>query len=423
MSFKFIHAADVHLDAPLRGLPDYEGAPTDEIRTATRNAFEGLIQFALDQEVAFVLIAGDLYDGALTTAASGLFVAKNFERLNRAGIDVVLIRGNHDSANKVGFEVELPPNCHVLSHKNAETVELLGGEVAVHGQSFATGPVPEDLAKAYPDPITGKLNIGVLHTSLDGAAGHDPYAPTSVATLKAKGYDYWALGHIHLPQVIAESPWIVYSGCLQGRHARETGPRGAMLVEADGTSILTAEHVELDFARWEVVAVDAAGCTSLSEVRARITAALETTGESASGKPLAARIVITGATSAHGELAADHRMLTAEVVAASAGVRCSDTILIEKVVLNTERPANEETVSINDDESLAQVLSDLRAMDADALAEIERSLSSLAGKVPTSVKDLLGGGAIDTPERILEAAGTIDEEFTQKILSRDGRPD
>jgi hypothetical protein len=114
---------------------------------------------------------------------------------------------------------------------------------------------------------------------------------------------------------------------------------------------------------------------------------------------------------------------TAEVVAASAGVRCSDTILIEKVVLNTERPANEETVSINDDESLAQVLSDLRAMDADALAEIERSLSSLAGKVPTSVKDLLGGGAIDTPERILEAAGTIDEEFTQKILSRDGRPD
>ena len=60
---KFVHAADIHLDSPLRGLERYEGAPVDELRGATRRAFENLVDLAIEDEVAFVLLAGDLYDG------------------------------------------------------------------------------------------------------------------------------------------------------------------------------------------------------------------------------------------------------------------------------------------------------------------------------------------------------------------------
>ena len=191
--FKFLHAADIHLDSPLRGLQRYEGAPVEEIRQASRRALENLVQLAIDQSVAFVLIAGDLYDGDWKDHRTGLYFVSQMVRLRAAGIPVIAIAGNHDAANKMTRTLPLPENVHVLDHRRPETFLLEQPGVAIHGQSFATPTVLEDLSAAYPPAVGGMLNIGLLHTCATGREGHQPYAPCTIPGLISKHYDYWAL--------------------------------------------------------------------------------------------------------------------------------------------------------------------------------------------------------------------------------------
>ena len=228
--FKFLHAADIHLDSPLRGLQRYEGAPVDEIRQASRRALENLVQLAIDQSVAFVLIAGDLYDGDWKDHRTGLYFVSQMVRLREAGIPVIAIAGNHDAANKMTRTLPLPENVHMLDHKRPETFCLDQWGVAIHGQSFATGAVLEDLSAAYPPAVGGMLNIGLLHTCATGREGHQPYAPCTIPGLISKHYDYWALGHAHGHEVLNREPDIIFSGNVQGRHIHEHGPKGCMLV-------------------------------------------------------------------------------------------------------------------------------------------------------------------------------------------------
>ncbi len=205
----FLHAADIHLDSPLRGLQRYEGAPADEIRQATRRALENLVQLAIDQSVAFVLIAGDLYDGDWKDHCTGLFFVSQMVRLREANIPVIVIAGNHDAMNKMTRTLPLPENVHMLDHKRPETIHLEALGVAIHGQSFATQAVLEDLSATYPSAVGGQLNIGLLHTCATGREGHAAYAPCTIPGLVAKQYDYWALGHVHGFEVLHR---IVISG-------------------------------------------------------------------------------------------------------------------------------------------------------------------------------------------------------------------
>ncbi len=197
---KFVHAADLHIDSPLRGLDKYEGAPAARLRAATRHALENLVALCIEEEAAFLLLAGDVFDGGWKDFSTGLFFATQMTRLREAGIPVVIVRGNHDAASSItkNLTLRLPDNVHELSSKKAETFELADAGVCVHGQSFAKQATTDDLAARYPDAVRGAFNIGLLHTCLDGREGHDRYAPTSLETMRAKGYDYWALGHVHV---------------------------------------------------------------------------------------------------------------------------------------------------------------------------------------------------------------------------------
>jgi DNA repair exonuclease SbcCD nuclease subunit len=255
---KFVHAADLHLDSPLRGLQRYEGAPVDRMRGATRRALENLIALCLEEEVRLLLLAGDLFDGNWKDYSTGLFFAKQMSRLRQAGIPVVLIRGNHDAASQITRSLQLPDNVVELATRRPETrvFEELG--IAVHGQGFATRAVSEDLALRYPAAVAGLVNVGLLHTCATGREGHDPYAPCAVETLIAKGYDYWALGHVHRREVLAQDPWIVFAGNLQGRHVKEAGAKGATLVTLAGGRITDVVHRPLDVVRWVICDVDAA---------------------------------------------------------------------------------------------------------------------------------------------------------------------
>ena len=186
---KFIHAADLHIDSPLRGLDSYEGAPVDRLRIANRSALERLVDRALDEQVNFVIFAGDIYDRDWHDFRTGLFFREQMVRLNRADIRVFIVQGNHDAQGVISRQLVLPENVTVFSSRAAQTVKIDELSVAVHGRSFPERAVDEDLVPAYPEPVLGFFNVGILHTSLSGRPGHDTYAPTSVATLESKGYD------------------------------------------------------------------------------------------------------------------------------------------------------------------------------------------------------------------------------------------
>jgi DNA repair protein SbcD/Mre11 len=240
---KFIHAADLHIDSPLRGLDLYSGAPVDRLRVASRHALTGLVDLAIKEQVSFVLFAGDIYDGNWAEFRTGLFFRDLLVRLRRAGILVFIVKGNHDAESQITKQLPDVEGVKVFSSQKSETVDLEELGVAIHGRSFPTRAVPEDLIPSYPEAVPNRFNIGMLHTSLSGREGHDTYAPTTPDALPDTGYDYFALGHVHAREVVRVSgPRIVFPGNLQGRHAKETGSKGCELVTIEGGVITGAEH-------------------------------------------------------------------------------------------------------------------------------------------------------------------------------------
>jgi len=263
----FLHCADIHLDSPLHGLARYEGAP--EMENATRKSFESLVDFAIENDVDAVVIAGDLYDGERDDWATAVFLQRQLARLSARQIPVVIAWGNHDAANDLTHRLQPPENVHVLSSREPETFVLESPGLAFHGQSYPRRDIRDNLALSYPDPVEGMLNVGVLHTALRGSEGHEPYAPCSQSDLAQKGYHYWALGHVHQRQVIQPDeegkPWIVYPGNLQGRQPRESGSKGATLVHYQGNRVTSCEHIPLCVLEWQTIELETSALPSPRE--------------------------------------------------------------------------------------------------------------------------------------------------------------
>jgi DNA repair protein SbcD/Mre11 len=328
--FSFLHAADIHLDSPMRGLEADPDAPASLLREASRSAFRNLIDLALSERVAFMVIAGDLYDGAWEDWRTGLYFTEQVARLAEAGIPLVMVAGNHDAASVITRHLRLPKRITMLPHEACGRVVLDEFGVAIHGQSFASKSVSEDLTRNYPAPIAGLFNIGLLHTALTGRPGHDNYAPTTVETLIAKDYDYWALGHVHAREEVNREPWVVFPGNLQGRQIREGGPKGATLVSVRGGRVQAVEHRPLDEFRWSHIEVPLNAETDLDGAMARVGRALAAAVAAADGRPLAARVTLCGPTSLHGTLLGTIEHIRQGVIA-EARHFCSDRIWIEQV--------------------------------------------------------------------------------------------
>jgi DNA repair exonuclease SbcCD nuclease subunit len=332
---KFIHAADVHVDSPLRGLQQYEGAPLERLRGATRDAFNNLVTLAIEQRVSFVLIAGDLFDGPWQDMQTGIWTATQFRRLERENIDVYLIRGNHDAASKIRPSMRWPANVKEFPTHGAETIlrEDLG--VAIHGQGFAHREMPADLVPGYPNPIPGLFNIGMLHTSLTGDPQHDTYAPTSEEALVARGYDYWALGHIHARRTIRERPYIAFSGNTQGRHIRETGAKGCLTVIVADGEVESVEFHATDTLRWEIVDVALDRDDGRDELVERVQRRLAACHQAAEGRFSAVRLIVRGSCAAHRWLVrkAEREQLIADV--RNMANEFDEELWVEKIRLDT----------------------------------------------------------------------------------------
>ena len=323
-SFTFLHAADLHLDSPLRGLD--AGAPAERIRGATRQALTNLVTLAIERRVAFVLLAGDLYDGDWKDWRTGQFLVQQLARLTREKIEVVAISGNHDAEQVLTKKLNLPG---MMRANRPETRRLNGVPVAVHGQSFATPAVSDNLVLAYPDRVDGLFNIGLLHTAC-GSGEHENYAPCSVADLARRGYDYWALGHVHTRSVVSENPWVVFPGNIQGRHVKEEGSKGATLVTVNGGQV-AVEHRALDVLRWLRLEVDVTGAAGQEAVLNRVRLALDEAVLLAESRMLAVRVTLVGDCAAHAELVRSPDATLQEVRAAAAEVAGPDELWIEDV--------------------------------------------------------------------------------------------
>lgn len=286
---RFLHTADIHLDSPLRALEQYEGAPVEELRLATRKAFGNVIDTALEEKVQFVLISGDLYDGDLRDWQSALFFSAQMNRLDRAGIRAFLIAGNHDAQNVMTRRLPLPGNVRMFSAQGPETVLLEDLGVAIHGQSFETQHVAADIASGYPDPIPGLFNIGMLHTSADGRPDHDCYAPCSPLSLRGKGYDYWALGHVHRREILSENPHIVFPGNPQGRDIGEPGAKGCCIVEVSAGRRVDVRFAATDVWRWFTCELEAE-TSEPEDIGRSFEKALQPLRVEAEGRHLAVRV-------------------------------------------------------------------------------------------------------------------------------------
>ena len=345
---KFIHTADLHLDSPLRGLSAYADAPAERLRTATRDAFHNLVTQAIDEQVDFMVIAGDVYDGDWKDFNTGLFFVRQMGKLRHAGIPVYLLYGNHDADSEMTRGLQLPDNVHVFSSRKAETFRIDNKKVALHGRSFKVAATTENLLPSYPEPVGGWLNIGVLHTALEGNAEHAKYAPCSLAELKVKGYQYWALGHVHEHWMQRGDVTIAYPGNLQGRHIRESGARGALLVTAKAGEITDIERLEVDVLRWQALEIDISEETDRRGAIRAVGIALEQALNSMpTHLPLAARVTFTGRTVAHPALIADEGQLRQEVVAQAVALN-PDRVWIERVRVHSKAPTAAPASSSDD---------------------------------------------------------------------------
>lgn len=272
---RFLHLADIHLDAPFAG---HSRPLRERLREASREALRRAVDLALEEALDAVLIAGDLFDGERLSFETERLLTAELERLAERRITVVYAAGNHDAgaAGLRAHEIAWPENVvAVLDARPCRTVIAGpdGGAVgAVTAAGHPTAHETRDLSRTFPTPDGGVAEVALLHTQVRtsrDAEAHEPYAPSEVERLRAAGYDYWALGHVHLRQALSEEPPIHYPGSLLGRTLRETGARGGLLVDLSDRERPSVEFRELAPLRRETLTVDglrdAAGLDALVE--------------------------------------------------------------------------------------------------------------------------------------------------------------
>ena len=405
-SFSFVHAADLHLGSPMRGLSLRDDIVSAQFARAIRAAVSALVDRTLTSGARFLVIAGDVYDGAWKDASVGLFFNREVARLDRAGVPVFVLRGNHDAQSIVTQSVPLPENVRSFSARSPQTHVLEDLNVALHGQSFADRRAGDNLARGYPAPRPHCFNIGVLHTSLTGRPPHADYAPCSIEDLVSKGYDYWALGHVHQFERVHMDPPIVYPGNLQGRNIRETGAKGAVLVRVEDGHVESIERIVVDQARWMRLDLDITPFDTVSDMHVALKAQADMMVQDADARPVAVRVTLSGRSPLHDELLADRGQVCAELEAVLHHV--GSDFWLEKVKLDVTPPSRtdgEPASTLDLDYLIGAAVEDPTFEDAYTAA-----LDILKAKMPP--------GLLDPDEPFGESAVALIDEARAVLAAR-----
>ncbi len=413
MPFRFIHTADIHLDSPLRSLALRDEGLAELVGNATRAAFVSIIDLCLDEQVDALIIAGDLYDGDQTSMKTARFLSGQMQRLNAADIAVYKIRGNHDALSRITQELVLPDNVKVFGGR-AEAVGRMkdGLDICIHGMSFAKPQAPESLLPRFKAPIAGAVNIGIMHTSLAGAQGHDVYAPCSVSELHASGFDYWALGHIHQRTHHHGARTVIMPGMPQGRDINEAGAKTVSLVTVADDQTITIEERLTSVAQFERVSVDLTNISEWREAAGAVELALARQREATASRCLVARLRLIGQTPLSWRLHRDIDLLRTE--AEERGARIGQT-WIEKLELAVHAPVDVWKVTADPVIELGDLMrekvmasagfrDEIGVMVKDLLADLPPESRGFAGDDPASferfIDELMLDGADDITARM-----------------------
>lgn len=336
MAFRFLHTADIHLDSPLRSLAMRNPELAEIVGDASRQAFIAIVDLCLSERLDALVIAGDLYDGDQTSMKTARFLATEMARLNEAGIKVLKIRGNHDALSRISKQLVFPDTVTIFGGRPSSVVHSASGlDVAFHGLSFSQSKAPESLLPKYASPTAGAANIGIMHTSLAGAPGHDVYAPCNVADLHDHGFDYWALGHIHSRTVHAGARTVVMPGMPQGRDINEGGEKSVTLVTVRDDHSIEIEHRPTSIAQFERASVEIGDAVEWPDIVRSIRKRMEELRAAVEAPHLVLRLEVTGSNPLAWQVIRDRDLLTAEAeqVGAQTG-----SVWIEKLELDVTPP-------------------------------------------------------------------------------------
>lgn len=397
MPFRFVHTADIHLDSPLRSLALRDEALAEMIGTATRAAFARIIDLCLEENVDALLIVGDLYDGAQTSMKTAAFLASQLARLDEAGIRAFIVRGNHDAESRITRELVLPDSVTVFTGRAGAHVldgAADGRDVAVHGISFAEPRAPDSLLPKFRPAVADALNIGLLHTSLGGAAGHDTYAPCALADLAATGFDYWALGHVHARAVHRDAaPAVVMPGQPQGRDVGEAGPKSVTLVTLHGDGRVDLDERISAVAQFERVTVSAEGLADWRDLIAALGLSLAAAREAAVCEHLVARVRLQGGSPLAWRARVDAALLLEEARLCAARLGGTWIEAVEPVLT---APSTESAAAAFPEggadpiTELSRLMAD-EVLTSDSFRSLARELAEdMRGQLPRDLADALG---------------------------------
>jgi DNA repair exonuclease SbcCD nuclease subunit len=366
--------------------------------------------------VDFVLLAGDIYDGDPEDLKANFHFNQQMGRLNQKNIKVVMITGNHDAKSKISKPLSPPKNLTILSAHQPESCEITKeGEVIaiIHGQGFLNQAEPRNLASTYPAPTPGKLNIGILHTSLDGREGHANYAPTTTNELINKGYSYWALGHVHTREVVNEKPYIIFPGNIQGRHIRETGAKGCYLVTFNDNREAQLEFKPLDVFRWEAITVNLDGIEGESEFEGKLAETVESKKLPFNEIPHGIRIILTGNTSLHSWLICSQNRISENIQGIFDGISAG-TLFLEQIKVET---SNESTAIQN--EALGEDALSILKQEIEKLKKNPKDLETLLKETPLAKlnREIPGDWKAKDDTTAIQPmnAGWLDEIFNELV--------
>ena len=304
--FRFIHAADLHLDSPFRGLVKAPDAVRTALSAATFAALRRLTDAAIEHEVDFVVVAGDLFDEADRSLRAQFALMKEWERLAGHGIAVYAIHGNHDHLGGQRAKLKLPDGVHIFGANRVQSAPAYtrSGELAanVYGVSYGERAVTENLALRYAADADAPYHIALLHGNVGGDPSHDSYAPCSLEQLTGGGFHYWALGHIHKREVLHQYPHVVYSGNSQDRNPREIGAKGCYLVDVSAAGATDLTFLPLDAVRWQEMIVPIEGAATEQELLSRLQSAAGSASEEGEGRPVMLRLKLAGSGPLHARL-------------------------------------------------------------------------------------------------------------------------
>jgi DNA repair exonuclease SbcCD nuclease subunit len=313
-SFRFIHAADLHIDSPFKGITVDNKSIGDALRAATFDAFNALIDLCIQKQVQFLLVAGDIYDGADRSLLAQLKFRDGLVRLAEHNINAFVVHGNHDPMNSQSAAIEWPDKVHIFGSNKVESktaVRQDGMPMAlISGISHANSNETQNLTRKFSREDPGIFHIGLLHCNVGSNTGHDPYAPCELSDLTYTGMDYWALGHVHEKAILNTNPYVVYAGNTQGRNIREQAERGCWLVTVEDRHVSDIQFCPVDAVRWFRINVSIDSIDTVDKLERAIWKSIQELMENHSGsRAVVLRVSITGNGPLYNELQKDNAVL------------------------------------------------------------------------------------------------------------------